>query len=320
MVRPVPRVVPAGRTERDRRRHRAGTNLRDFTITEQTRQRYRKAVLRLLPYLEANTSPSPGSLDETICEWIEMQWVRGTPLSYIADSLSGLHHYWPQLKGNLRECWRLFKSWRRIEAPCRAPPLTGVLARAFIARAVEQGQLALGTLLALGFHGLLRTGELLGLRCQDLEVNERCAIVSLALSKSGLRTGAQEAIALRDPATLDLLNTLLTVGDYARGARLWPWSGQYFRKEFAKLCQYFRVSHLKFKPYSLRRGGATFLLQEGMALESILIRGRWKSVSVARLYLEDGLSLIPSLRLPRVDQLRVQQYAKHTPCTAFKPV
>lgn len=165
----------------------------------------------------------------------------------------------------------------------------------------------------------MRTGELLSLRYKDLEASSDCAIVSLATSKSGLRTGAHEAIAIRDKLTLDLLNTLLVVTEYHPGDKLWPWSGQSFRAEFSTLSKFFRVCRLKFKPYSMRRGGATFLLQEGMALESILIGGRWKSVAVARLYLEDGLSLVPSLRIHGTDRARVNSYANKTLSTAFKP-
>lgn len=317
MVNSVPRVILAGRTQQARRRNRAGIQLKDFTITEQTRQRYRFAVNRLLPFLEGQSDLT--ALDETISEWIEMEWVRGTPLSYIADALSGLHHYWPQLRGSLKQCWRLFKSWRRIEAPSRAPPLTALLARAFVAKAVGTGQLAVATLVALGFHGLMRTGELLALTFGCIEMNADCAIISLPTSKSGLRTGSREAIAVRDPLTLDLLGTLALISASAPGNRLWPHTAQRFRAAFKGLCQAFRVAHLNFKPYSLRRGGATYLLQEGMALEAILIRGRWKSISVARLYLEDGLSLIPSLRLPPVDLARVRTWANETPSTAFRP-
>jgi hypothetical protein len=53
--------------------------------------------------------------------------------------------------------------------------------------------------------------------------------------------------------------------------------------------RFFRISHLNMKPYSLGRGGATWLLQQGVPLDVILVRGRWKSLGVARLYLEDGL-------------------------------
>lgn len=317
MVKSVPRVVLAGRAQQARRRHRAGIHLRDYTITEQTRNRYRFAVGRLLPFLEEQ--PDLSSLDETISEWIEMEWAKGPPLSYIADALSGLHHYWPRLRGSLRDCWRLFKSWRRIEAPSRAPPLTALLCRAFVAKAVASERLALATLIALGFHGLLRTGELLSLTFGNIEYNNLCAVISLNQSKSGLRTGAREAIAVRDQLTLSLLDALACVAPSAPGNKLWPYAAQKFRTEFKSLCQSFRVAHLLFKPYSLRRGGATYLLQEGVALEAILLRGRWKSVSVARLYLEDGLSLIPSLRLPHDDLLRVNRWAAETPATAFRP-
>lgn len=95
MGKHYPRVVPAGRTTAARRRNRAGIRLRDFTITEQTRKRYHFAVLRLLPYLEEQEDLS--SLDDIISDWIELEWAKGTPLSYIADGLSGLHHYWPTL-------------------------------------------------------------------------------------------------------------------------------------------------------------------------------------------------------------------------------
>jgi hypothetical protein len=73
-----------------------------------------------------------------------------------------------------------------------------------------------------------------------------------------------------------------------------------------------------FKPYSLRRG-ATLLLQQGMPLEAILSRGRWKSVDVARLYLEDGLVQLPCLRIPPNDLVRIQLYAFQSSSTAFQP-
>ena len=38
----------------------------------------------------------------------------------------------------------------------------------------------------------------------------------------------------------------------------WPYSGSAFRTAFAKLVSDLEISDLQFKPYSLRRGGATF--------------------------------------------------------------
>ena len=151
------------------------------------------------------------------------------------------------------------------------------------------------------------------------EVYLACGVVSLASSKTGQRTGAKEAIALRDSLTLQLLDTLQSVQRPAPGELLWPHSAQHFRQTFRTMCEYFQVEALLFKPYSLRRGGATFLLQSGVPLETILIRERWKSVGVARLYLEDGLAQLPSLRLNSVVKSKIHRWASETPRTAFKP-
>ena len=312
-----PRILLAGRTRADRRRNRAGIRLRDYTITEQTKRRYEKAVAQILPYLEAQKNLL--DLDGILADWVELQWVKGESFTLIADLLSGLHFYWPELRGQLRHSWRLFKSWRRVETPSRAPPLTCDLACAFTAKAVAAGNLSLAALIAIGFHGLLRTGELLKIRFGDLEFNQVCGVLTLHQSKSGLCTGAQEAIAIRDSLVLQLLDTLLSLQSPHPGDLIWPHSGGSFRKEFQKLCEFFDVQHLQFKPYSLRRGGATYLLQMGVALETILVRGRWRSLGVARLYLEDGLAQLPALRTTVPQRQRISRWVNMTPYTAFRP-
>lgn len=317
MGKPLPRVVLAARTQRERKRRRAGIRLRDFAISAKTKARYELAVGRILPVLEA--LPDLSDLDQVLSEFVEAQWARGESLYVIADGLSGLHFFWPELRGTLRNSWRLFKCWRRVEAPARAPPITGPIVRAFIARAVELNELSFACLLALGFHALLRTGELLNVAAKDLDISEACGVLRLPHSKSGARTGSNEAIAIRDKLTLQLLDTWLAVVKPAPGQLLWPYSAQRFRRRFLEFNRFFRICDLQFKPYSLRRGGATFLLQWGQPMEAILLRGRWRSLAVARLYLQDGLSLIPTLKIPAHLQEKLARYTADTPSTAFKP-
>eukprot|EP00438_Fugacium_kawagutii_P024843 Skav233725 [mRNA] locus=scaffold2225:77:649:+ [translate_table: standard] len=188
-----------------------------------------------------------------------------------------------------------------------------------IVRAVERHELAFAVLVAIGFHGLLRTGELLALQFQDVEFTPQCGVISLKSSKSGLRTGTEEAIAVRASLTLQLVHTLCAVSRPAPGLKLWPHSGQFFRKVFSQYLQFFQLEALALKPYSLRRGGATFLLQCGLPIETILVRGRWRSLNVARLYLEDGLAQLPSLRLSTEQLSVVERFAKQAPPTVFKP-
>ena len=310
-------MVLAGKSKQARQKQRAGIRLRDYTITEKTKRRYESAVARILPFLEKQ--PSLQDLDGVVTDWIELEWTRGESVGWIADALSGLHFYMPELKGLLRQSWRMFRSWRRIEAPQRAPPMTAWIARAVVSRAIQLEDLQFGALICLGFHCLLRTGELLSLQYQDIEFTDTCGIVSLHSSKSGLRTGTEEAVAIRDRLVLDVLRTLFQLHYQYPGQKLWTGSAQSFRDNFARYIRFFRICHLKMKPYSLRRGGATYLLQEGVSLDVILLRGRWKSLGVARLYLEDGLAQIPQLRIGAGDKSRISSFADNCSSTAFRP-
>lgn len=318
MTKRVPRLVLAGKTQQERQERRRGIRLRDFSVAEKTRLRYLSAVAKVLLILEQ--CPCFQDYDLWLCDWIEQQWARGEPLCYISDALSGLHFCMPESKGTLRQAWRMFKDWRKLEAPARAPPITAFLVRAIIARAVQRNRLAFATLIALGFHTLLRTGELMGLQFRDIEFTENCGVLSLHSSKSGLRTGSREVVAIRDKLTLDLVQTLTLVARHHPQDHLWPHSAEFFRVTFQRYLTALEADHLALKPYSLRRGGATLLLQWNMPLEAILIRGRWKSISVARLYLEDGLAQLPTLRLSPLVLKKLQCLASQTSPTAFRPL
>ena len=132
-----------------------------------------------------------------------------------------------------------------------------------IALAIEKGDITFALLVAIGFHCLLRTGELLGLQLKDFEFNSRCGVVSLMSTKSGLRTGSEEAVAIRDKLVLQILDTLFSTTLFHRGQKLWPYSGQAFRDLFASYMRAFRICHLGMKPYSLRRGEQLFSSRRG---------------------------------------------------------
>ena len=100
-------------------------------------------------------------MDEQISDWIDKQFHLGAPLNTVADALSGLHYFLPSTRRRLPGSWKLFSIWRRMETPSRAPPLPEDLAWAIMSRAVQAGQFDLASLVGLGFHCFLRTGELL---------------------------------------------------------------------------------------------------------------------------------------------------------------
>ena len=303
--------VLAGKAPRaERKRKRKNIVLEDAALTDKTRSRYYGA-LRKLPLFIENVS-SEAALDTTVCEWIHLMWKSGEPLLTIGDALSAFHFYEPWSKRKLPHSWKLFAVWRRIEIPSRAPPLTLELVRAMSAYELSKGNLEMSTLLVLSFHCSLRAGEALKLRAVDFTLNSSHGICSLKETKSGRRNSANEAISITDPIVLDLLTTLCLVKqDLGLELQpLWSSSGSAFRTRFRNLCISFGLQSHHFRPYSLRRGGATHTFQLSHSMELALMRGRWESTKVARVYIMDALSYLPSIR-------RTAQTAKMLKCFHF---
>ena len=77
---------------------------------------------------------------------------------------------------------------------------------------------------------------------------------------------------------------------------LWSGTPAQFRQRFNSLCALMGLEEAhQFRPYSLRRG-ATHFFQCTNSMETALLRGRWKSTRVARLYISDALSFIPAIK------------------------
>jgi len=52
-----------------------------------------------------------------------------------------------------------------------------------------------------------------------------------------------------------------------------------------------------FRPYSLRRGGATSLFIKIGSLDRVLLLGRWTAVKTAKIYLNSGLAMLADLKI-----------------------
>lgn len=283
------------RGRRARAKARAGISLRDIGISRPTFSRYYVAVSTLVKII--GDPRSIEDLDETIAEWIEQKFHQGATLNLVADALSGIHYFMPFTKKRLPHSWKLFGIWRRHEIPSRAPPLPEDLLWAMVGRCLELGDFSMASLLGLGFHCFLRTGEILSIRPCDLLLGPKNGIVTLPRSKGGVRHNTHESVTIVDPVLLLVLHEMLALKAAQRLTKvsIWTGSGSSFRNAFYKLCDYFQVRHLDFRCYSLRRGGATAFFASCGLMEQTLLRGRWQSVSVARLYLCEALSLLPKL-------------------------
>ena len=168
----------------------------------------------------------------------------------------------------------------------------------------------MAVLLLVSFHCLLRTGELLSLTVADIALGADAAVISLKGTKTGIRHNADEAISVTDPIVLEFLRfmVLLRQDLGTTALPIWSQTAAKFRCRFKTLCDLMGLQQFNFRPYSLRRGGATALFQESKSMEMALIRGRWESSRVARLYISDGLSFIPSIKLSEHTKLFLRTF------------
>ena len=138
---------------------------------------------------------------------------------------------------------------------------------------------------------------MLALRGTDVLINDTQLILSLKGTKSGNKTSADETISVDDAFTRMIVQTAIDVlqSRAALEHKFWEHSGQAFRNHFDFYLRRFGLDALHFRPYSLRRGGATHLFQTTGSMEVALVKGRWSSNKVARVYIADGLSKLPGL-------------------------
>ena len=161
--------------------------------------------------------------------------------------------------------------------------------------------LSMAVLLPVAFYSLLRPGELLGLRREDV-------LISASLGGGGLRgelwSGSAASIALRSPktrskfaraqfATLRHQPSIRWLRWYlhlfqAPDSRLWPGGKPAFNSMFTALCKACGVRAGVFTPGCLRPGGATFFFINGIELASLKFLGRWRSESSLESYVQEA--------------------------------
>ena len=84
------------------------------------------------------------------------------------------------------------------------------------------------------------------------------------------------------------------------------------RDRFKEALLYFPLDKAGFTLHSLRHGGATRDYLGGVALNDIMVKGRWVSLSSCRRYLNAGQGLLLRVRIPRSSRLALTSCAEIT--------
>lgn len=288
--------------DRASQRRRLGT-LRELTVQPATKRRYTLATQAFHDFLrnEGLTLPrSKPQLDDLVCDYLEHLWSTGAGRGQANDTVAGLQDLQPNLRHNLPGAWRLLKTWAVNEIPNRAPPLPDHVVKAMAGWAFFKGHFSFGVSLLIGFYTMLRTGEIVGLKTGDILATptDRQVLISLGLTKGGKRHGAAESVILGyQPAV-----SLVQQWELTQGSRVFlTTSPSSWRALFNECVSALGIEAHQFRPYSLRRGGATFWFQKHQSFDRILVQGRWHTQKSARIYLTEGLAMLASMVLPASD-------------------
>jgi hypothetical protein len=158
----------------------------------------------------------------------------------------------------------------------------------------------------LGFHCLLRTGEILGLlKCQmRFSLGDVACVVSLPETKGTHRKGTVESVTLTDPVLAKCFTVFMKPckpGDLV----LQRTPGQ-FRNAFRAACKQLMLPE-SVRPYSLRRGGATEFFKQCGSIDHVVEKGRWGNFRTARLYVNTAIA--DEMQL---DMAHASRCAQHT--------
>ena len=289
----------AGPEERAKQRRKLGT-LRELTVQPLTRKRYDAATSRFFQFLKEEQQELPrqrAKVDELICDYLEHLWSSGAGRGLACDTLAGLQDLQPNLRNHLPGPWRLLKAWHVNEVPNRAPPLPEHVVWAIAGWDFFKGHASFAVSILAGFYTMLRTGELLGLRSSALMAakGQSQVLISLGMTKGGKRHGAAESVVLGVTTAVGFVKRWKHLASPTQSLTPSPAA---WRKLFNDAIEALGISQYGFRPYSLRRGGATWWFSKHQSLDRILVQGRWHAHKSARIYIDEGLSMLASMRIP----------------------
>ena len=158
----------------------------------------------------------------------------------------------------------------------------------------SKGYFTFGVSLLVGFYGMLRTGEILNIRTSHVQSSASGdkVYLSLGLTKGGKRAGASESVVL---GYEQVVKPLLR-WTKAKGSCNLCGSPASWRARFAEGLKALGLESFGFRPYSLRRGGATYWFGRHQNLDRLLIQGRWLTQKSARIYINEGLAILASMK------------------------
>ena len=318
-------------------------------VTTRTGEHYRRqldrswelltafAVERGLP-IPATFEDSPKVANTVLCLFIQSEFERGRPVSLAKHAVLAVQTRYRSLRGCLRDSWDALQSWQfELENRTRNPIDVGVLqamcavAKLLGCQALKEGRAALAwewfvfaTLVAVGFYGMLRPGEIVALRKDIVRCpspfeadREPWAIVAIERPKNRRALGRVQFAAIRDAATTGWLTWVVAECD--PGRPLFPRGYRGFASRFAAVLVSLGLQRLQLTPASLRAGGCSWFSRAGVNPSVLKYWGRWASESSVAHYVQECLGTFVLRQLHPAELTALYQFVNLCSYLAVAP-
>ena len=347
-------LVPQTAAEQARADNRAGIKLAsDRLVRRQTRDSRIQLLMAFEHWLweehgvswETVFGRTPLDAEE-ISNWLsrygrEMH-ESGKAYGKFAETINAVAMSRPILKRQLGGAWDVCFAWLMDEPYEHHPAMPVAILVGIVTTALLWGWPREAAVFSLGWAGLLRVGEIIGMKRRDLVLPTDAApgtshiLANLKEPKTRGRGARHQAAKIEAKDLVVLISAVFQ--RFSADQPLWNLSSATLRRRFSQLLSAIGIasgsSHgaRGYDLASLRPGGATHLLNITENSELVRRRGRWASTKVMDIYLQEiavatGLMKLSMSARERVDrlcaiypevlQISVQYLNSCIPCTAW---
>ena len=193
----------------------------------------------------------------------------------------------------------------------QALPLTSGILVSLVACALLRGETSLAFVLLLGFVGLLRIGEIVSLKCYHLHFlgGGTQLHISLPDSRGAKRSTLPESVVIKHHLTVKFFAR--SFSQCAPDDFIYPCTHASLGRDLTRIALAIGVRHPNLTPYSLRRGGATWLFKSILNYDYVQDHGRWSQAKACRIYINQGMADLGQRTLPIWGINRVHPCVKH---------
>ena len=241
--------------------------------------------------------PDLDKVNNVLSKYGRFLFAEGKPYYHLAETINLVSAKRPILRRSLQQAWDLCAMWTSFEPVEHHRAMPVQLLLAVLASCLVWGWKREAALFALCWGMLLRPGELMAARRrdvifpQDVRFSIDHILLRILEPKTRFRAARHQNSKLEAP---DLMRVAwIGLGDLRPEEPLWPGSSSTLRHRLDKILLKLGLPIKEMngqKPMTLasfRPGGATYMISLTESAEMVQRRGRWLSLKVMNIYLQE---------------------------------